>query len=253
MLKQKTTRVDSTRCTTGRGDSWGRAKALKILAIIPAYNEEETLAGTVKELTTACPSIDYLVVNDGSHDRTPQICDELHLSHIDMPVNCGLTSGVKAGMKYAYRHDYDAAVQFDADGQHRPEYIPKMAEAMQKSGADIVIASRNLAGGGAEGARGVGAKLITSLIKRATKQTITDPTSGMRMYNRKMIEKFARDFDISPEPDTISLLMRKGAKVVEIPAQMRERQGGTSYLHAWSSVSYMARTCLSLLLFQWFR
>lgn len=226
---------------------------MKVLAIIPAYNEEECLGNTVSELTSVCPDVDYLVVNDGSHDRTPQICDELHLNHIDMPVNCGLTSGVKAGMKYAYRHGYDAAVQFDADGQHMPEYIPKMAEAMRREGADIVIASRSLAGGGAVGARGTGAKLITFFIKCATKQTITDPTSGMRMYNRSMIEKFARDFDIAPEPDTISLLIRKGAKVIEIPAQMRDRQGGTSYLRYFSAISYMARTCLSLLLFQWFR
>jgi glycosyltransferase involved in cell wall biosynthesis len=226
---------------------------LKILAIIPAYNEEECLANTVSELTSVCPDIDYLVVNDGSQDRTPEICDELHLNHIDMPVNCGLTSGVKAGMKYAYRHGYDAAVQFDADGQHMPQYINKMADAMQEQHADIVIASRNLAGGGAVGARGTGAKLITALIKQATKQTITDPTSGMRMYNRKMIETFAREFDIAPEPDTISLLIRKGAKVIEIPAKMRERQGGTSYLRYFSAISYMARTCLSLLLFQWFR
>ncbi len=226
---------------------------MKILAIIPAYNEEECLANTVSELTSVCPDIDYLVVNDGSQDRTPEICDELHLNHIDMPVNCGLTSGVKAGMKYAYRHGYDAAVQFDADGQHMPQYINKMADAMQEQHADIVIASRNLAGGGAVGARGTGAKLITALIKQATKQTITDPTSGMRMYNRKMIETFAREFDIAPEPDTISLLIRKGAKVIEIPAKMRERQGGTSYLRYFSAISYMARTCLSLLLFQWFR
>ncbi len=226
---------------------------MKILAIIPAYNEEECLANTVSELTSVCPDIDYLVVNDGSQDRTPEICDELHLNHIDMPVNCGLTSGVKAGMKYAYRHGYDAAVQFDADGQHMPQYINKMADAMQEQHADIVIASRNLTGGGAVGARGTGAKLITALIKQATKQTITDPTSGMRMYNRKMVETFAREFDIAPEPDTISLLIRKGAKVIEIPAKMRERQGGTSYLRYFSAISYMARTCLSLLLFQWFR
>ena len=226
---------------------------MRILAIIPAYNEEECLVDTVTELTSACPSIDYLVVNDGSHDRTPQICDEMNLSHIDMPVNCGLASGVKAGMKYAYRHGYDAAVQFDADGQHLPQYIGPMAEAMEAEDADIVIASRNLAGGGAVGARGTGAKLITFFIRCATGQVISDPTSGMRMYNRAMIEKFAHDFDIAPEPDTISLLIRKGARVIEIPAKMRERQGGTSYLRFFSAISYMLRTCLSLLLFQWFR
>jgi glycosyltransferase involved in cell wall biosynthesis len=226
---------------------------VRVLAIVPAYNEEECLENTISELTSVCPEIDYLVVNDGSQDHTPEICDELHLNHIDMPVNCGLASGMKAGMKFAYRHRYDAAVQFDADGQHRPEYIPRMAQAMKEERADVVIASRNLAGGGAAGARGTGAKLITSLIRQATKQTITDPTSGMRMYNARMIREFAKDFDFSPEPDTISLLIRRGAKIIEIPAEMRERQGGTSYLHSFSAISYMARTCLSLLLFQWFR
>lgn len=226
---------------------------MRILAIIPAYNEEECLERTVKELVATCPDIDYLVINDGSSDATPRICDELHLNHVDMPVNCGLASGVKCGMKYAWRHGYDAAVQFDADGQHMPAYIYDMARAMQEQDADIVIASRNLAGGGAQGARGVGARLITALIHQATGQTISDPTSGMRMYDRAMIDRFAHDFDIVPEPDTISLLMRQGAKVIEIPAQMRERQGGTSYLNFMRSISYMARTCLSLLLFQWFR
>ena len=226
---------------------------MKLLVIIPAYNEEACLADTVRGLTEVCPDVDYLVINDGSRDDTPKICDDLHLSHVDLPVNTGLASGVRCGMKYAYRHGYDAAVQFDADGQHLPQAIAPMAQAMRDQQADLVIASRGLAGSGAKGARGIGAKLITWLIRRATGQTIQDPTSGMRMYNRAMIEKFVREFDIAPEPDTISLLMRKGAKVVEVPAQMRDRQGGESYLNSWSSVSYMARTCISLLLFQWFR
>ncbi|MCR5392694.1 MAG: glycosyltransferase family 2 protein [Olsenella sp.] len=226
---------------------------MRVLAIVPAYNEEECLANTVRELTETCPDVDYLVVNDGSSDATPRICDELALNHIDLPVNCGLTSAVKAGMKYALRHGYDAAIQIDSDGQHMPEYIPVMAKAMESEGADVVIASRNLAGGGAEGARGAGAKLITGFIRQTTGATITDPTSGMRMYNRAMVEKLARGFDLAPEPDTIALFIRRGAKVVEVPAKMRERQGGTSYLHFMSSIAYMARTCLSILLFQWFR
>ena len=226
---------------------------MKILDVIPAYNEEECLENTVSELTSVCPSIDYLVVNDGSKDGTGDICDRLGYNHVDLPVNCGLASGFKCGCKYAYRNGYDAVVQFDSDGQHRPEYIPVMADAMEKEGADIVIASRGLTGGGAVGARGIGAKLITALIKAGTKQTITDPTSGMRMYNRSMIETYAKSFDLAPEPDSIALLMRNGAKVIEIPAEMRERQGGTSYLRFFSSISYMARTCISLLLFLWFR
>lgn len=226
---------------------------MRILAIIPAFNEEECIKATVLELRRVCPEVDYVVINDGSRDKTSEILDENNFNHVNLPINTGLTSGFVTGMKYAARHGYDATVQFDADGQHRPGYIPDMARAMEQQDADIVIASRGAAGSGAVGARGAGAKLLTALIKGATGQTIQDPTSGMRMYNRKMIDLFTHAFDVSPEPDTISLLMRKGAKVIEIPAKMRERQGGASYLRFWSSISYMARTCISLILFQWFR
>jgi hypothetical protein len=123
---------------------------------------------------------------------------------------------------------------------------------MQKD-ADVVIASRNLAGGGAAGARGIGAKLITGLIALTSGQVISDPTSGMRMYSREMIEMFARSADLQPEPDAIAYLIHKGATVIEVPAKMRERQGGTSYLSFFKSISYMARTCLSIILFIWFR
>ena len=94
---------------------------MRVLAIVPAYNEEESLQSTVEELMASCPDVDILVINDGSRDATGAICDREGYNHLDMPINCGLTSGFQAGMKYALRHGYDAAVQFDADGQHRPE------------------------------------------------------------------------------------------------------------------------------------
>ncbi|KXB62388.1 glycosyltransferase family 2 protein [Olsenella sp. DNF00959] len=231
----------------------GRGGTPRVIAIVPAYNEQECLARTIGELVSTCPDIDYLVVNDGSSDDTPKICDELRLNHIDLPVNCGLSAAFGAGMRYALEHGYDAAVQFDSDGQHVPSYIPSMVQAMAERDADIVIASRVVAGGSAVGLRGFGAKLITLLIRLTTGQVIGDPTSGMRLYSRSMIEHFSRSFDLSPEPDTIAYLIRRGAKVVEVPTVMRDRQGGTSYLRLSSSLSYMARTCLSLLLFQWFR
>lgn len=226
---------------------------MRVLAIVPAFNESECLANTIAELRAACPDVDYVVVNDGSTDDTAQICRDEGFNFIDLPVNTGLASAFRAGMKYALQHGYDAAVQFDSDGQHVPTYIPLMAQTMEAEGASVVIASRNLAGEGAEGARAVGARLIRALIRRTAHQEITDPTSGMRMYDRQMIELFAKSFDLAPEPDIIALLIRRGAKVVEVPAHMRPRQGGTSYLRFASSISYMARTCLSLLLFIWFR
>lgn len=226
---------------------------MRILAIIPAYNEEDCIANTVNNLIRVCPEVDYLVVNDGSVDGTRRVCERNGFSHVNLPVNTGLASGFQTGMKYADRNGYDAAVQFDADGQHLPEYIPKMAEAMERDSASIVIASRVLAGEGPKGARGVGSKLISKLIRITTGTSISDPTSGMRMYNRKLIHEFAQAFDLSPEPDTVAMMARRGETIVEVPARMEERQGGTSYLDLPHVIRYMARTCFSILMFQWFR
>ncbi len=226
---------------------------MRILAIIPAYNEEECLEDTVSSLKAACPDVDYLVVNDGSSDSTEDVCISCGLNHMRLPINCGLATAFQAGMKYAFRHDYDAAVQFDADGQHLPEYILPMAQALDDQDADIVIASRVLAGEKISGARGAGSKLISLLIHLTGGVRLTDPTSGMRMYGRKTIETFSKGHDLTPEPDTVALLARKGATVVEVPAHMQERQGGESYLDLSHVIRYMARTCCSILFFQWFR
>ena len=226
---------------------------MHVLAIIPAFNEEECLSSTVAELTSQCPDIDYLVVNDGSKDDTESIIRGEGLHGVNLPVNTGLTSAFRTGMKDAYRHGYDAAIQFDADGQHMPTFIRTMARAMDENGADIVIASRFLNGERFTGVRGLGSHLITHLVKMTTGVTITDPTSGMRMYGRSMIKMFATGFDVAPEPDTVAWAIRKGNKVVEVPAEMRERQGGESYLKLSNVVKYMSRTCLSILLFQWLR
>lgn len=226
---------------------------MRILAVIPAYNEEECIENTVNNFTQICPDIDYLIVNDGSTDSTRQICERNGFSHVNLPVNSGLAVGFQTGMKYAERHGYDAVVQFDADGQHLPDYIPAMANEMSNTGASIVIASRVLAGEGPTGARGIGSKLISALIRLTSGIRITDPTSGMRMYDRSMISEFAYGHDLTPEPDTVALLARKGASIAEVPAKMQERQGGESYLDVPHVISYMSRTCFSILLFQWFR
>lgn len=226
---------------------------MKILAIIPAYNEEDCLESTIAELTGTCPGVDYLIVNDGSTDDTELLCRKNRYPHLTLPINSGLSCAFQAGMKYALRNGYDAAVQFDADGQHVPTYIPRMGEELEARNADVVIASRTLAGEAPTGARGAGSRLISALIRLTTGTRITDPTSGMRMYNRRMIDRFAHAHDLTPEPDTMAMLLRKGHVIVETPATMRERQGGQSYLDLAHVLSYMTRTCFSILLFQWFR
>lgn len=227
---------------------------MRVLAVIPAYNEQECLADTVDELTRACPDVDYLVVNDGSRDATQAVIDARRMNAVTLPVNTGLASGFRTGMKYAWRHGYDAVVQFDADGQHIPTYIPEMARVMEERGADVVIASRCLDGTyRLPGARGAGSRLISALIRLTTGARITDPTSGMRLYGRDMIDLFAHGFDIAPEPDLLAYAASRGRSIVEIPATMRERQGGTSYLRLGSVIKYMSRTCLSILMFRFLR
>ena len=226
---------------------------MKLLVIIPAYNEQDCIVETVSELQRTIPGVDYVVVNDGSKDDTKKLCLEYGFNLIDLPVNIGLTGGFQAGMKYALRNGYDAAVQFDADGQHVPSYIEALATEMERSNADIVIGSRFVTEKKPASLRMIGSRLISVITKITTGASISDPTSGLRMYTRAMIEVFSSKSDFGPEPDSIAYLARKGAKIREVQVSMRERQAGESYLTLTRSVEYMMRTCISILFVQWFR
>ncbi|MCL1799730.1 MAG: glycosyltransferase family 2 protein [Eggerthellaceae bacterium] len=226
---------------------------MKTLVIIPAFNEEGSIVETVGSLREAMPGVDYVVIDDGSSDRTGELCAENHLDAISLFANIGLAGGFQTGMKYAWRKGYDAALQFDADGQHRPDYIQAMLDAMGETGADIVVGSRFLARRKQLSGRMAGSALISGLIRLTTGKSVKDPTSGMRLYNRSMIELFAAGHDMAPEPETLAYCLRKGAKVVEVPVEMRERTAGKSYLSASKAASYMLRTCISILVLQWFR
>ena len=112
---------------------------MKILVVIPAYNEEANIERVVKNLIDNYPQYDYVVVNDGSKDQTAEICKKNHFNLLDQPINLGLAGAFQTGMKYAYKMGYDAAIQFDGDGQHRPEYIEKMVELCRKNDIQIVF------------------------------------------------------------------------------------------------------------------
>ena len=166
--------------------------------------------------------------------------------------NLGLAGAFQTGLKYAYRHDYDCAIQFDADGQHLPKYIEELAQATKIY--DIAIGSRFLGRKKPHSLRMFGSDLIQWAIKVTTGKTITDPTSGMRAFNKRMIAYMANGLNYGPEPDTVSyLIKRAGAKVVEVPVEMQERQAGESYLRPWSSAMYMMRMAISILFIQFFR
>lgn len=224
----------------------------EVLVVIPAYNEEANIETVVDELIREYPQFDYVVVNDGSRDRTAEICRRKGYNLLDLPVNLGLAGCFQAGMKYAYQKGYACAVQFDGDGQHRPEYIGPMYRKM-KEGWDIVIGSRFVNGKKDLSMRMVGSRLITAAIRLTTGARILDPTSGMRMFNREMIREFALNLNYGPEPDTVSYLVKQGARVTEVPVEIRERLAGESYLKPMVAVSYMARILISILLIQNFR
>lgn len=225
---------------------------MRTLIIIPAYNEANNIARTVECILNCLPEYDYVVVNDGSKDSTAQICQENNYCLLNLPTNLGLAGAFQAGMKYAYLNGYDAAVQFDGDGQHRPEYIPVMEREIEK-GYDIVIGSRFLTEKKPHSLRMLGNTIISGCIQLTTGKKIQDTTSGMRMYDRRVMELFAKDGSLGPEPDTISYLIRNFAKVKEVQVIIDERVAGESYLTFARSVKYMATVCTSILAVQWFR
>lgn len=225
----------------------------KVLAVIPAYNEEENIVSTIEDLRGNAPWVDYVVINDGSKDATRSICEQRGYNLISLPANLGLAGAFQTGMKYAHRSGYDYAIQFDADGQHSAAYIERMVDEARVAGSNIVIGSRFCSRKKPLSARMLGSALITAMIKVTTGRKIQDPTSGMRLFDSAMIPLFAEESDFGPEPDTVSLLMRRGAKVSEVQVEMRDRIAGESYLNFTKSVSYMIRMSISILFIQWFR
>lgn len=225
---------------------------MKLLIVIPAYNEEECIERVVGQLVEQYPQYDYVVVNDGSKDRTADICRRNGYNLIDLPVNLGLTGAFQTGLRYAYMQGYDYAIQFDADGQHRPEYIQPMLEKIQE-GYDIVIGSRFVHQKKPQSMRMLGSRILGLAMRLSSGAKIKDPTSGMRMFSRRLIREFAYGINYGPEPDTISYLIKCGYSVAEVQVMMDERLAGQSYLNIVGSMTYMFRMSVSILLIQLFR
>lgn len=225
---------------------------MKCLIIIPAYNEEKNIVRVVDELRTQYPQYDYVVINDGSSDNTAKICRKNGYQLLDLPVNLGLAGAFQTGLKYAYLKKYDCAIQFDADGQHRPEFIGAMIEKIEE-GYDIVIGSRFVEKKKPKSLRMLGSALISMAMRMTTGCKVKDPTSGMRMFSKKMIKEFALSLNYGPEPDTISFLLKQGATITEVQADMEERIEGESYLTLGRSITYMVRMLTSILFIQNFR
>lgn len=218
---------------------------MKVLIIIPAYNEALNIEKTVKDVTENT-NYDYVVINDCSKDNTEEVCKKNNFNMLSLPVNYGLTSGIQLGMKYAYQNGYDIAIQFDGDGQHEAKYLKDLVNSIEK-GSNVAIGSRFVTEKKPLSMRMLGSNLLTAAIKLTTGKKIKDPTSGMRAYDKKVIEEFVKNPSLTPEPDTLVYILKKKMKIEEVQVKMREREFGESYLNPIKSIEYMVNMFFSII------
>lgn len=222
---------------------------MKVLIIIPAYNEEENILDVINDLDKFYPSADKLVINDSSTDNTRAVLQQNNVEFLDLPVNLGIGGGVQAGYLYAYENDYDIAVQMDGDGQHCAEELSKIIIPVEEGKADVVIGSRfiNKEGFQSSQMRRIGIRFLSNLIKFCTGIRVQDVTSGFRAVDRKFIEilskEYAQDY---PEPEAIVTISKAKGKIIEIPVLMRERTSGKSSISIINSVYYMIKVALAI-------
>lgn len=223
---------------------------MKVLLIIPAYNEEANILKTCNDIKKYKKEFDFIVINDGSKDKTGEICRKNKLPCINLVHNLGIGGAVQTGYKYAYEHDYDIAVQFDGDGQHDVKYVEDIIKPIIEGKADFVIGSRfieNLSEFKSTGIRRLGIKIISFFIKLFTGTKIYDTTSGFRAVNKSIIKGFAYYYPTEyPEPVSTTELLKKGYHVKEVPVKMNERVGGVSSIRAWKNIYYMLNVILSI-------
>lgn len=219
---------------------------MKILAIIPAFNEADNIKAVIEDLRSFRG--DILVVNDGSTDATAAVAKSLGAHVITHPFNLGIGGTVQTGLRYACEQGYDMAIQFDGDGQHRGDQVFKIVELVQRGEADLVIGSRTLPGGYKMGVtRWIGSRIFHCLIRFLAGQAIEDPTSGFRCYGKKTIRLFSRFYtDDYPEVESIITAARNGLRVVEVPVLMRGRLSGHSSITRRKSAYYMLKVTLAM-------
>lgn len=226
---------------------------MKVLVIIPAYNEAENIVDTVTALTETCPHVDYIIINDCSRDNTVQICREHGFHYLSLPINLGIGGGMQTGYRYARENGYDIAVQFDGDGQHNAEYISDLLAPIERGDADLVIGSRfiNKEGFQTSFMRRMGIGLLGGVLKLCGGVKITDATSGFRAVSKDVIEFFSENYAQDyPEPESIIAARVSGFTVQEVPVVMNERTAGVSSISSLKSVYYMIKVTLAILIYR---
>lgn len=225
---------------------------LRTLIIIPAYNEEHALPLFIAELKQTEISADLLVINDGSADRTAEAAEAAGAWVLTLPLNLGIGGAMQTGFRAAWDLGYDIAVQMDGDGQHPVAELEKIIAPVRDGRFDMVIGSRFLeekTGFKSTFSRRLGIQFFSTLLRLLTGLPITDPTSGYRAVNRKLIGCFAEYYPVDfPEPEAIMIARRSGARIGEVPVSMRERLGGISSIRYWKTVYYMLKVTMAILI-----
>jgi len=222
----------------------------RYIAVIPAYNESETLRGVIQSIRAEAPAFDIVVVDDGSTDRSAQIALRAGVAVLKHPFNLGIGGAVQSGFQYAQEHGYDYMVQIDGDGQHRADQLGVLIATMADDPAvDMVCGSRFLTDSGypAPISRRTGIHLFAQLLSRIVGQRVTDPTSGFRLYNRRAINLFARDYPHDyPEVEAVLMVHWHRLRMREVPVQMLQRGGGVSSIRSGKSAYYMIKVLLAI-------
>jgi glycosyltransferase involved in cell wall biosynthesis len=227
---------------------------MKIAAIVPAYNEETSITAVVEDILQLASAqkllITVVVVNDCSKDATSDIISKLNCVALHLPVNLGIGGAVQTGFKYAFENGFDCAIQIDGDGQHPASEIPKLIRAAQEQQLDVVIGSRFIYKSGFQSSatRRLGINYFKWLNRFLVGVLINDSTSGFRLINKKTLEIVSDYYpDEYPEPEAIILFALQHLKIGEVAVQMKERQGGTSSIGAFSSIYYMFKVSLAIM------
>lgn len=224
----------------------------KVLIAIPALNEDKSIRRTVEEIRALHSDFTIVVVNDGSSDNTAKEAEAAGALVISHPFNLGIGGAVQTGYKMADRDNYDIMIQMDGDGQHDPRYLCSVLAPVLDGKLDLAVGSRFLAGGSdfkSTAARRIGIRFFVFLLGTLTGVHLTDPTSGFRATGKTLIHRFAEYYPIDfPEPEAIKIARRFGARVGEVPVNMRSRQGGKSSIRYLATLYYMLKVTFAILL-----
>jgi hypothetical protein len=222
----------------------------RVVAVVPAFEEEAAIAAVVAEITAFDPLIDVVVVDDGSSDGTGAAAAAAGATVVRLPFNLGIGAAVQTGFRWALERDYDLAVRLDGDGQHDPAELPKLLAPIERDEADVVTGSRfreEEDGYRPPLGRRVGITWFARIVSLLSGQRVTDTTSGFQALNRAGIELFARDYPSDyPEVEATVLVLKHRLRLAEVPVRMREREHGSSSITFVRSVYYAIKVTLAL-------